>query len=319
MRWRKDVLERAPPDEHALGHEPPLVDPVRGGIAVVRVEEHAVRQRLHARNEPVRPVGEVVRPGVAEAQLDDFARRVALDQLSRRSLGDDLPLVHDDEAVAELLGLLHVVRRQEQCHALALEPVEPVPDDVARLRVQPGRRLVQQKHLRVVDERPGDRQPALHPARERLHAILGAIGELDELEQLVGPLAQHRAGKPEVAPVDDDVLAHGQLHVERVLLGNDSEPSTDRDAVSSRVEPEDAELPVRDRGDAADHAHRRRLPGAVRTEETEGLASLEVEVDRVDCGELAEALDEPAGLDERFSVPAGHALKATDGYPAGGA
>ena len=35
------------------------------------------------------------------------------------------------------------------------------------------------------------------------------------------------------------------------------------------------------------------LPGAVRTEESEALAVLDVEVDRVDRDEVAEALREP--------------------------
>ena len=52
---QEHVLERAPANEHALGDEAALVEPVRRRIAVVRVEQHAVGQRLHARDEPVGP------------------------------------------------------------------------------------------------------------------------------------------------------------------------------------------------------------------------------------------------------------------------
>ena len=52
-----------------------------------------------------------------------------------------------------------------------------------------------------------------------------------------------------------------------------------------------------DRRDAADHPHRRALAGAVRAEEAEGLARLDVEVDPVDRDEVAEALDEAARVD----------------------
>ena len=101
-----------------------------------------------------------------------------------------LPVVHDDEPVAQLLGLVHVVRREDERHALPLQAVEPLPDDVPRLRVEAGRRLVEQQHLRLVDERARDREAALHAARQRLDLVVRALGELDELEQLVGARAE---------------------------------------------------------------------------------------------------------------------------------
>jgi len=57
----------------------------------------------------------------------------------------DLAAVHDDEPVAELLRLVHVVRRKDKRHPLLLQPEEAVPDDVPGLRVEAGRRLVEQQ------------------------------------------------------------------------------------------------------------------------------------------------------------------------------
>ena len=105
---------------------------------------------------------------------------------------DDAAAVHDDEPVAELLGLVHVVGGQHQRDALLLEPVQPVPQHVAGLRVEAGRRLVEQQQLGLVDQRPGDREPPLHAARQRLDPLVGPVAELHELEQLVGPLARPR-------------------------------------------------------------------------------------------------------------------------------
>jgi hypothetical protein len=87
---------------------------------------------------------------------------------ARRALGDDAAAVHDHEPVAELLGLVHVVRGEHERHALLLQPVQPLPQHVPRLRVEPGGRLVEQQHLGLVDQRPRDREPALHAARERI-------------------------------------------------------------------------------------------------------------------------------------------------------
>ena len=50
VKVQEDVLERVHTDEDALGDEPALMQRVRGGVAVVGVEEDAVRQRLDARH-----------------------------------------------------------------------------------------------------------------------------------------------------------------------------------------------------------------------------------------------------------------------------
>ena len=71
-----------------------------------------------------------------EAQLDHLAGGVPLDQRARRALRDDLAAVHHHEPVAELLGLVHVVRGQHQRHALLLEPEQPLPHQVPGLRVE---------------------------------------------------------------------------------------------------------------------------------------------------------------------------------------
>ena len=112
--------------------------------------------------------------------------------------------------------------------------------------------------------------------------------------------------EPEVAAIDRQVLADGQLGVQGVLLRDDAEASPDLRSVHRRVHAHHLERPVGDRGGAADHPHRRGLAGPVRSEEAEGFAGGDVEVDAVDRGELAEALGQPAGMDERRRRCFGH-------------
>ena len=80
-----------------------------------------------------------------EPKLDHLTGRVAADQLLRRSLGSDRALVHHDEAVAELFGLVHVMRGEDEREAALLEPKEAVPHGVAGLRVETRRRLVEEQ------------------------------------------------------------------------------------------------------------------------------------------------------------------------------
>ena len=162
-----------------------------------------------------------------EAQLDHLLGGVRLDQLARRALGGEAPLVHDDQPVAELLGLVHVVGGDDQRDPVLLEPVEAVPEQVAGLGVEPGGRLVEDQQVGIGDERPGDGEPPLHAARQRVDPVVGPLGQLGELEQLLGPLPDHLLGQVEVAPVDHEVVEHRQLEVERVLLGDQAHAGPD--------------------------------------------------------------------------------------------
>ena len=87
-----------------------------------------------------------------ETELEDLAGGVLVDQRTRGSLRDDLAVVHHHQAVTQLLGLIHVVGRQDQGHPRALEPEEPVPQHVPSLWVEPGGGLVQQQDLGTADQ-----------------------------------------------------------------------------------------------------------------------------------------------------------------------
>ena len=102
--------------------------------------------------------------GIVAEHLDHLRLDVGLDQRARRVRRDQGTVVDDGEARGEPLGLVHEMRRQQDRLALAQELPQPVPDKMPRLRVEPGRRLVEDQELRVVDERARERQPSLHSA-----------------------------------------------------------------------------------------------------------------------------------------------------------
>ncbi len=237
-----------------------------------------------------------------EPELGHLPGRVLTDERERRSLGHDVAAVHDDQAVAQLLGLVHVVGGEHQGDALLLEPEELLPHHVPRLRVETRRRLVEQQHVGAVDQRPRDRQAALHAARQLVDLDGRLLGELDEGEQLVGPTAALRPGQPEVAAVDDEVLAHRQLEVEAVLLRADAQASADRGPVGDRVEAEDAQGAPARRRHRGDHAHRRGLAGAVGAEEAERLTGRDPDVDALDGLEAPEGLAQPHRLHHRGAL-----------------
>ena len=116
------------------------------------------------------------------------------------------------------------------------------------------------------------------------------------------PLPDDAAGQPEVPAVDQQVLDHGQLDVEGVFLRHHAEPRPDRGTVPDRVGAEDGQFPAGRRRDAADHPHRGGFARAVRPEEAECLAPVQVEIDPVHRREITEPLGQAAGADEHFSL-----------------
>ena len=90
------------------------------------------------------------------------------------------------DAVGEHVGLLEVLRGQEDGHAvLARQARDLVPQGGAALRVEAGRRLVEEQDARAVHEREREVEAALHAARVAADLAVGRVGEADALEQLV--------------------------------------------------------------------------------------------------------------------------------------
>jgi len=279
-------------------------------LAVVCVDQDAVRQhfltiadvldRTHRRGIARREVVAADADGVTmQAQLQHLAGRMLLDQSTGRSFGDDATAVHHHEPVAQLLGFIHVVSRQHQGDAALLQAVEAVPQDVARLRIETGGRLVEQQQVGFAHQRAGDRESTFHPARQRVDPFVRSFGQLHELEQFAGAAPALRARYVEVAPIDHQVLDHGQLRVELVGLGDHTHASSDRGPVRHRIEIEDPHGAGGDRRDTADHPHGRGLAGTVGPQESERLTRLDVEIDAGNRGELAELLGQVAGADHR--------------------
>ena len=95
-------------------------------------------------------------------------------------------MVHDRDPVAQDLGLLHVVGRQQDGPALRLGAPDEVPERPPRGRIQAGRRLVEEDDLRIVDEGEGDRQALALAAGQDLRLGVPPLAELERVDELVG-------------------------------------------------------------------------------------------------------------------------------------
>ncbi len=106
-------------------------------------------------------------------------------------------MIDDGNAIAELVRLVHVVRRQEHRQlALGLDSPEHLPDAHARYGIEAGGRLVEEEDARLVHEPSRDLHTPAHPARQVFHLRRPPLRELDGLEQLVDQLLALRPGTP---------------------------------------------------------------------------------------------------------------------------
>jgi hypothetical protein len=93
-------------------------------------------------------------------------------------------VIDDDDPIGELVGLIQVLRGQQQRHALGDQPPDHVPHPHPAGRIQTSRRLVEEQHRRAHDQAGGQVQPTAHAAAVGLGHPFGGIEEVKALEQL---------------------------------------------------------------------------------------------------------------------------------------
>ena len=94
-----------------------------------------------------------------ELHLHDRFRAEPSLELGRGAGHQHLAMIDDGHAVAQTIGLFHVVGGEQDRDALGPEAADQLPQRESTLRIQAGGWLVQKEHRRPVGDGPGD----LHP------------------------------------------------------------------------------------------------------------------------------------------------------------
>ena len=97
-------------------------------------------------------------------KLDRRLFEMTVDQRLRRIEGDDLPVVDHRHAIAQLLSLFHIMRGKQNRLSRLLESAHNLPQPPPGLRIKAGRRLIQEDHVRIVDQGQGYSQALRLPA-----------------------------------------------------------------------------------------------------------------------------------------------------------
>ena len=185
---------------------------------------------------------------------------------------------------------------REPVPALGLEELE---DGVARLRVDPDRRLVAQEVAWLVQQARDDIEAPLHSAGIILHPPLPAIPEADGLQEHACPLADLPRLHPVDAAEDAEVLQGAELRIERDRLRHEAQSEARDGAMPTRQLPPDPDGAGVGREDPGKHVHERGLAGAVRPEQAEEQALGNLQADLSQGLDAAEAFADPGDLNHR--------------------
>ncbi len=135
-----------------------------------------------------RPLMPHLPPRVRGCELEeDLFEAAAGGELRHRPGGDRAPVVEQHHLVGELLGLVHRVRGQDDGDTGGAQVADQRPHLPADVRVEPGRRLVEEDQLGASDDRAGEVDQLLLPAGEP--AVRGA-GERVDAERRCQPAAE---------------------------------------------------------------------------------------------------------------------------------
>jgi hypothetical protein len=180
-----------------------------------------------------------------------------------------------------------------------LEALELVAGAGAQLGVKVGERLVEQEHVRLADQRAGQRDPLALPAGELARLAGEQVVDAEQLDRpaclalllgLAEPLGPER---------EDDVLHDALVRVQGVALEDHGDLARPRGQLVDDPPP-DEHLALGGLLEPGDGAQQRGLAAPRRAEEDEVLALLGGEVDAVDGvhAPAVELLDQLLDLDD---------------------
>ena len=279
-----------------------LVEPPHGlrEDAGPGAHRHADRAPLESTPATPRPVGHrrerleraIAVGGLPEDDLDALAAELVL-ELVGRALGDHAAVVDDRDLVGQVVGLLEVLRRQEDRGALPHELGDHVPHPEPRAGVEARGRLVEEEDRRPRDERAGEIQAAAHAARVGLREPVAGVGELEALEQLARPVGRPAPAQVVEPPDHLEVLEAGEVLVDRRVLPGQADAGAQQRRVTHDVEPADLGAPAVGHEQGGQDADARGLAGAVGAEQPEHGAVWDRQVDAVERQHLAIGLLQP--------------------------
>src|SRR5215470_15774753 len=211
----------------------------------------------------------------------------------------DAALIQHRDAIAHRQRLLLVVRHVDEGDAdLALHPQQLELHLLAELEIERAERLVQQQHLRLVDDRAGQRDALALAAGELRRLARAEPGQPYHLQGAVHLLAPLGPGHAADAQAVLDVPPDRHVREQRVVLEHRVDVAgVGRDP--GHVRPAEQDPAVVRAFEPRDQPQQSGLPRPGRSEQGEELAGAHGQVDAVHRGHAAVTLPQPRDVDGR--------------------
>src|SRR5437660_4729926 len=207
------------------------------------------------------------------------------------------------------LGLIHVMRADQNRHAFGRKIVDVLPEVAACVWIDPGRRFVEQRQLRRMQQACGERKALLPSTRQRACELRAPRSEAQSLERGLDGLSAIVNGVHASDKVQ--VFFDRQIFVQAEALRHVTDLALDLRCFGPDVVAEARALARVGRQQPAEHSNRRRLAAAVRSQKAENLAALDTDREVLDNGASLVALGEAVNVDGGFA----HCTVTSTGSP----
>src|SRR5579875_717867 len=177
-----------------------------------------------------------------------------------------------------MLCFFHQMGRYKHGHTLLIaEHLEILPDIAACSGIQTGRRLIQQKDRRGMNESLGQFDTALHPSGEGLYAVPDAVEQSDTREHLADPSFKGGAFQPVQVALMSEVFSNREFDVEAARLKDDANLLADPVGFMGNVETLNASGPVCRHHECGEDPEKCGFAAAIRSEQAEDLCRTHLE------------------------------------------
>src|SRR5215467_4518460 len=294
---QEDVVEAWPAERHGVHLHVGLMKRTKDGrhraLATLHVDAYPVvvsAQRIvvAVRRQPAKNPerGLALAVATAHPERDHIAGYRAL-ELVGAALGDDTAVVDDRDAVAELVGLVQVMRGQEHRCAIRAQAAHLLPEMGTALRIEARGGLVEEEQRRPVHQAKRYVQTPALASRVGVNVAVSARVELEGSQQLTGPGGSCPGVEAVKLPLEHELDATGHAAVGPSLLPHVSNPLANALGLAAQIEAGDPSLAGRRRKERGEHAQCGGLASSVRAEEAEDLAGSHLEVDAVHRDDFA--------------------------------
>src|SRR6266511_1450755 len=209
-----------------------------------------------------------------QPELDHLADPDLTLQLIGRPLSQDPPRLDEGDGVAQLLGLAHVMRGEDDRGGLLPPELCDLEADAdGHVRVEPQRRLVQEQQLRLVEERLGEGQPLLEPGGQLVVLRLAVRLELGQFDELLDSAVKRPPAEPVETAVEGEDFGRAQAPDEGSVTARHVQPAADGRGLADQVMAKDGGGAAIGQQQGRENREEGRLPRAVGPQEAEDGAA----------------------------------------------